>query len=126
MSLSRKFALGLFAVGGLSPSALFGPATAQMTPDQVIEMHIEDREIIAPEQATQITKGDVIELRWTSEEAVALHLHGYDIEVEIIAGEPASMVFEAHATGRFPVTVHGWGNEGHGHDALTYIEVYPR
>jgi hypothetical protein len=36
------------------------------------------------------------------------------------------MVIEAYATGRFPITSHGWGEGGHGHDALTYLEVYPR
>ena len=126
MNLCRKSSLGLLAVGWFLSAALFGLAAAQMAPDQVIELRIENRDVIVPEQAGRITKGDVIELRWTSQESVALHLHGYDIEVEIVPGEPASMVFEAHATGRFPVTVHGWGNEGHGHDALTYIEVYPR
>lgn len=97
-----------------------------MASDEVIELRIEDRTVVVPDETIRVTKGDKVSLRWTSDEDVELHLHGYDVEVEIAAGEPGTMNFEAHATGRFPVTVHGWGNEGHGHDALTYIEVYPR
>ena len=54
------------------------------------------------------------------------YLHGYDVELHVRPDEPAVMVIEAYATGRFPITSHGWGKGGHGHDELTYLEVYPR
>jgi hypothetical protein len=101
-------------------------AVAQDGPQQVIEARIKDRKIVAPDEAIRITEGDKIELRWTSDEAVALHLHGYDVELHVRPEEPAVMVIEAHATGRFPITSHGWGEGGDGHEALTYLEVYPR
>jgi hypothetical protein len=66
-------------------------------------------------------QGDLIRLRWTTDEAMVLHLHGYDIEGDIAAGEPTSMVFDADLAGRFPT-------ERHGTKAVTlvYVEVYPK
>jgi hypothetical protein len=73
-----------------------------------------------------VTEQDVIELRFSSDEKVKLHLHGYDKELEVTPGVPATLSITTHATGRFPITSHGWGRGGHGHHALTYLEVHPR
>ena len=108
------------------PSVLNQAAVAQETSRRAIEVRIENREVVVPREAIRITEGDVIELVWTSDEATELHLHGYDLEIHVRPDEPATMVIEAYATGRFPITSHGWGEGGHGHDALTYLEVYPR
>ena len=35
-----------------------------------------------------------------------LHLHGYDIEIASVAGEPAVLTFDALHAGRFPVSMH--------------------
>jgi copper(I)-binding protein len=102
-----------------------GAAVAQKAPQRVIEVRIENRKVVAPREAIRVTEGDLIELRWTSDEFVELHLHGYDLELHVRPGEPASMSIEAYATGRFPITSHGWGEGGHSHDALTYLEVHP-
>ena len=126
MGACRRTWLVWLAIGLLMPAVLIQAAVAQDSPQQVIEARIENRKVVEPSEAIRITEGDVIELRWTSDEAVELHLHGYDLELEVRPGEPAAMVIEAHATGRFPITSHGWGEGGHGHDALTYLEVYPR
>lgn len=108
------------------PSALIRAAVAQNGLRRTIEVRIENRKVVAPSGAIRIVEGDAIELRWTSDEPVELHLHGYDMEIHVRPGEAAAMVIEATATGRFPITSHGWGKGGHGHDALTYLEVYPR
>ena len=99
---------------------------AQKAPQQVIDVRIENRQVVEPKEAIRVTEGDVVELRWISDEPVELHLHGYDIKIEVQPGEPASMVVDAFATGRFPIESHGGGNEGHGEEALTFLEVYPK
>ncbi|HSR56061.1 MAG TPA: hypothetical protein VLN73_07450, partial [Alphaproteobacteria bacterium] len=76
--------------------------------------------------AIRVARGEDVELIWSSDERVRLHLHGYDIELEVPAGKPTRMVVNARVAGRFPITSHGWGSHGHGHDALTYLEVHPR
>jgi hypothetical protein len=126
MDARRRTWLIWLASGWFMPAALIRAAVAQEGPRRVIEARIENRKVVAPSEAIRITEGDVIELRWTSDEAVDLHLHGYDLELHVRPDEPAAMVIEAYATGRFPITSHGWGKGGHGHDELTYLEVYPR
>jgi hypothetical protein len=92
-----------------------------------IELVISERKVQREEKTIRVTQGESIELVWQSDEAAELHLHGYDISFEVSPEAPAIVTFEAHATGRFPITSHGFGGEqGHGHEALLYIEVYPR
>ena len=126
MDICRRTWLAWLSAGLILPAALIQAAVAQDAPRRVIEVRIENREVVAPGAAIRITEGDVIELVWTSDEATELHLHGYDLEIHVGPDEPATMVIEAYATGRFPITSHGWGEGGHGHDALIHLEVYPR
>jgi hypothetical protein len=126
MGASRRTWLVWLLAGWFIPSALIRAAVAQDSPRRVIEARIENRKVVVPGGAIRITEGDVVELRWTSDEPVELHLHGYDVELHVRPNEPAAVVIEAFATGRFPITSHGWGESGHGHDTLTYLEVYPR
>jgi hypothetical protein len=92
-----------------------------------IELVISERKVQLEEKTIRVTQGESLELVWESDETAELHLHGYDISFEVSPEAPAIVTFEAHATGRFPITSHGFGGEqGHGHEALLYIEVYPR
>jgi hypothetical protein len=92
-----------------------------------IELVISERKVQLEDKTIRVTQGESLELVWQSDETAELHLHGYDISFEVSPEAPAIVTFEARATGRFPVTSHGFGgNKGHGHEALLYIEVYPR
>ena len=92
-----------------------------------IELVISERKVQREEKTIRVTQGELLELVWQSDEAAELHLHGYDISFEVSPEAPAIVTFKAHATGRFPITSHGFGgHKGHGHEALLYIEVYPR
>jgi len=76
------------------------------------------------EQRTlRVAKGDQVVLRWTSDRAIALHLHGYDIETKVPAKGDATMRFDAGIAGRFAVSEHAKG-AGH-HRAVLYVEVLP-
>ena len=126
MDFRRRSWLVWLTAGSIAPGMLIRASAAQEATRKVIDVRIENRKVILPLDAIKITEQDVIELRWTSDESSKLHLHGYDLETQVRPGEPAVMVIKAHVTGRFPITSHGWGDGGHGHDALTYLEVYPR
>ena len=93
---------------------------------KMFEVRIEGRTVVAPANTIKMNKGDLVELHWTSDEYVELHLHGYDMRLTVQPGNPGIMAFEAFASGRFPITSHGWGKGGHGHDALMYLEVHPQ
>jgi len=77
-------------------------------------------------KVVRVKQGQTVELRWSSDEAVELHLHGYDIVAKPKPGAPAVMRFKAHATGRYPVTAHGHGHgDGHAENTMLYLEVHP-
>ena len=71
----------------------------------------------------KVQQGDDVELRWSSDKPMELHLHGYDIEVKVSPQAPAVMSFKANIPGRFPVEPHGQGL-GH-HRPVLYLEVHP-
>ena len=92
---------------------------------QRIEIRIENRQVVG-DKVIRLTHEQTVELRWITDEAAELHIHGYDIRFEISPNAPADVNFTAHATGRYAVTSHGFGDEhGHGHETLVYLEVYP-
>lgn len=72
----------------------------------------------------RVTQGDTVALHWEAEQDSEIHLHGYDLKLDIPGGEQATLRLRAMASGRFPITLHGGG--GHGHKALSYLEVHPR
>jgi hypothetical protein len=84
---------------------------------------------VAPEWRTlRVKQGDAVELRWTSERPVRLHLHGYDLELTVKPGEPAVMAFKATIAGRFGLSTvrDDSGGRGHQHGArVLYLEVHP-
>ncbi len=107
--------------------ALLGAARVARADNKIIDVVIEARKVVG-DNVARVTQGDAVTLRWSTDEAVSVHLHGYDLELAIAPGAPTEMNLEAFATGRFPVTSHGFG--GHGHDdmetVLLYLEVHPR
>jgi hypothetical protein len=105
----------------------FSPKTSgQERPRRIVKVRILNRRVVAPNKPIRVTQHDTIEFHWSSDEMVDLHLHGYNKKIQVRPGQPAIMVVRARASGRFPITSHRWGNQGHGHSALTYLEVYPR
>jgi hypothetical protein len=80
---------------------------------------------LSPEQRTiRVQQGDAVSLRWTSDRALTLHLHGYDIERSLAPGTTTTMSFTASVTGRFSIEIHGSG--GQRARTLGYLEVHPR
>ena len=71
----------------------------------------------------KVKQGDDLELRWSSDKPMQLHLHGYDLEVTVSPQVPAVMSFKANIPGRFPIEAHGQGPR-HQRPVL-YVEVHP-
>ena len=93
---------------------------------QRFDIKIEHRKVVG-QKTIRIKQGDKISLKWTTDEKVKVHLHGYDIKKTITPGKAAEMSLTGKATGRFPVTSHGFGkSHGHGKGALLYLEVHPK
>jgi hypothetical protein len=119
---SAKVALALL----LTIACSAGAAAAELA----FDIKIERGRVPDAMRLIRVTEGDVVKLRWTSDQSLVLHLHGYDIEKRIAAGTVTELAFTAYTTGRFPVHIHeqGAGAGGHAHEdlPLVTIEVYPR
>jgi len=109
---------------------LLGLAVGAGGAEQVFNIRIENGRVPENMRFVRVNQGDVVKLRWSTDRAVILHLHGYDIERRVEPGQIVEMIFEARATGRFPVHVHAPGptpgRPPRDESALVYVEVYPR
>ena len=94
------------------------------------ELRILQRKIAGETNTLRVGKGDTVELVWTTDETVRLHLHGYDLEAALTPGTPLQMRFHANVSGRVPIAAHGFGDAAtHGgsrEKVLGYLEVHPR
>lgn len=101
---------------------------AQSSLPESFDLNIEQRRVVGDVKTIKVRQGNTVVVRWRSDVKVELHLHGYDVETKVTPGSTAEMRFEAYATGRYPVTVHGFGegprDHGH-HDTLLHIEIHP-
>ncbi|HZZ92356.1 MAG TPA: hypothetical protein VFE23_07325 [Usitatibacter sp.] len=114
--MCRAFAAALVGVAILAPAAYAAE-------HKVLALPLVNGALHDPGQTVRVKQGDEVELRWSSDRPLALHLHGYDIESRVAPGKPAVMSFKATIPGRFPVEVHG--QHGAAHRAVMYLEVYP-
>jgi hypothetical protein len=120
------FAAFLLMTGTHSAYAA-GPGEKTAGEVRRIEIKIPNHNVVR-DSVIKVVQGDAVELVWTTDKAASLHLHGYDIELEIPPNTPAVMVFTAYATGRFPITNHQLHKHQRyaDHKTLIYLEVYPK
>ena len=91
---------------------------------RVVELSVRNGELPADRRVVRVRQDDEVTLRWTTDKALTIHLHGYDIEMPFSPAAPVSMRFTARASGRFPIKIHGHGRGGH--RVLAHVEVLPR
>jgi len=97
------------------------PACAQ-SPKKLFDVAIVNGRVTGVDATLRVQQGDEVELRWTSDRSLSLHLHGYDIETNVSRQLPSVMSFNARLAGRFPVSEH---REGARERTILYIEVHP-
>jgi hypothetical protein len=93
------------------------------------DLAMKDGEVAPQWRTIRIKQGDSVELHWSSQRPVRLHLHGYDLELAVEPGQPAVMAFKAVEAGRFALsTVREEGRRGRAHQhggRVLYLEIYP-
>lgn len=96
--------------------------------ERIVDIRIVDGAVLTDAAQTaggvpvlRVTRGETVALRWSSDEALTVHLHGYDIETAVPTGAVATMRLLARAAGRFPIERHGRAD----HKVLLYLEVRP-
>ncbi len=96
--------VGLFFALRPGPTTSGGAAPADEPQERVYDVAIEDGAMSPAE--ISVEEGDQVTLRLTSDRPVEVHLHGYDLEEEILPGEETDLSFEAENTGRFEIEDH--------------------
>jgi hypothetical protein len=112
-------------LGMAASTAFFGAIAAELT----FDLRVEHGRLPDTMRLIRVKQGDVVRLRWSTDQPLTLHLHGYDIEKHVEPGTATDLTFTAYATGRFPIHVHAQGARAGGHtqeeELLVNIEVYP-
>jgi hypothetical protein len=98
-------------------------AAAATAEPRTFDLQVKGGRLPPNQSVVRVRQGDEVTLKWTSDQAVTLHLHGYDLEAKVAPPAPAEMRFTARAAGRFPIEVHGAAGK---HATLGYLEVHPR
>jgi hypothetical protein len=102
------------------------PALTQAQEVRRFELVLKAGELPKEQRTIKVQQGESVELRWTSDQPVRLHLHGYDVEVAVKPGEPAVTALTARIAGRFSVEKLQDKAGGHHHGGrLLYLEVHP-
>lgn len=91
---------------------------------RLIDLGIVKKALPRAQRLVGVRQGDEVVLRFTTDQPVSIHVHGYDIERTLAPGPPASVAFTARATGRFAITVHG--DHAAPEVTLGYLEVHAR
>ncbi|MGH8458201.1 MAG: hypothetical protein ACRESV_02520 [Nevskiales bacterium] len=116
--------LGVSVLAGLF--LLFRPATPPATPPtpiatpRVFELRVEHGRLVSGPAVIQVGQGEQVTLQVTSDHADELHLHGYDLQLALPAGQAARLSLTAERSGRFEYELH------HAHRELGVLEVRPR
>ena len=98
-------------------------ASPAIAAERVVDLTITHGKLSGGKDTIRVQQGDDVVLRWHSDRPIVLHLHGYEIETQVVPGEVAETHFMARATGRFPIHVHA--GQARSKAVLGYLEVYP-
>ena len=101
-------------------AAVPGPAEFGAPVAREFTLTVKDGQLSAGPGVLRVTQGASVLIRVSSDHADQLHLHGYDLELALRAGQPGVLAFTADRAGRFDLELH------HAHLELGALEVQPR
>ncbi len=95
-----------------SSTTVTTPTTTSVTPTTVVDDSVEILVTVAGGQLTserraEVKLGDNVKIVIQSDTADELHLHGYDLTVDVAAGQDAELAFVAEIPGIFEVELEG-------------------
>jgi hypothetical protein len=107
------------------PAPAAGGATARAPESGAAELRIFRLEVAGGRLASgptviSVHQGESLTLHVVSDQADQLHLHGYDLLLDLEPNTPATLSFAADRSGRFGYELHG------AHHELGVLEVQPR
>jgi hypothetical protein len=84
------------------------------------ELVVRGRKLVNGERSLQAKQGEELSIRITVDEAEELHLHGYNLKLDLSPGKPGTLTFLADKSGRFEYELEKSRTE------LGVLEVQPR
>ena len=96
---------------------------------RVFDINIKNSVMPSTDRLMRVQKDDQVTLRIESDLDGELHIHAYQIAINIKAGIKKTHSFKAFATGRYRVEWHPEikrGKGGHHEDSLALFEVFPK
>jgi hypothetical protein len=118
--------IGFIVFGPLDP-----PSQAFSADSSRFSIAIQGRKVDPTQKTIRATQGQTLDLEFTTDETVELHLHGYDRLLTVQPGSVAVMRLHANTAGRFAIEGHRFGSGTGGsrsgrHVVLLYLEVHPQ
>ena len=95
MTTPRPWAL--FAAVALA----FLAAGAVGAEPRLFDLTLKDGLLPEGQRLLRVNQGDEVTLKWTTNRAFTLHLHGYDLAADVAPGQPARIRFRADDVGEF-------------------------
>ncbi|MCM9078677.1 hypothetical protein [Streptomyces spororaveus] len=91
-----------------APTAPPAPASTEAPEqaDRTVTITVRDGKVSPAPARTEVRRGERVALRVTSDRADTLHVHGYDKELALPAGQEATLILTADRTGLFEVETH--------------------
>jgi hypothetical protein len=118
-------------IGSILLGSLDSPSQVSSAEAERFSIVIRGRSVDGPQRTIRATQGAMLELAFSADETVELHLHGYDRHLTVHPGEEAVMRLDAKIAGRFAIEAHRFdgpagGRPSRGHVVLLYLEIHPR
>jgi heme/copper-type cytochrome/quinol oxidase subunit 2 len=88
----------LLLAGACSSTTASGPVTINVT--------IVSGKVSPSGAKYDVSKGSTVTINVTSDSADTVHVHGYEIEKDVVPGTPLVITFTADQTGSFEVETH--------------------
>jgi copper(I)-binding protein len=118
VALALAATLSLSACGGGEPtdtssstppasstSASATPTESTFTGTEIV-VTVANGKVSPPTHRVKVAKGTQVRLQVTSDKADELHVHGYDLEKPLPAGEQVTLEFTADQAGLFDIELH--------------------
>lgn len=104
------------------PTTTEGPPAPTEPAVELIEFEITDGRAEPPLQRITVEQGATVRIVVTGDAPDEIHLHGYDLEAELVPGDPAVIEFVADRDGQFELETHG----NHDTGALVLLQLLVR
>jgi hypothetical protein len=113
--------VGLFVVFKFTPAAQFFPTSRPVpSENKTFTLIVQNRKLVSGPEILSANQGDSVTIHITVDEDEELHLHGYNLHVDLKKGIPGSLSFVASSSGRFPYELE------HSSTEIGALEVQPR